>query len=89
MSTPAAPAQVLLRAASYGPPVDMFALGAIMAELHTLRPLFPGASEVRPAACIWRSPACTRVVVYCSADSVVILFPAAGLDSLARQPSGM
>lgn len=40
--------QVLLRASSYGPPVDMFAVGAIMAELHTLRPLFPGASEVPP-----------------------------------------
>jgi len=24
----------------------MFALGCIMAELYTLRPLFPGASEV-------------------------------------------
>ena len=39
-------AQVLLRAQAYGPPVDMFAVGAIMAELYTLRPLFPGASEV-------------------------------------------
>lgn len=38
--------QVLLRAATYGPQVDMFAVGAIMAELFTLRPLFPGASEV-------------------------------------------
>lgn len=38
--------QVLLRASTYGPQVDMFAVGAIMAELFTLRPLFPGASEV-------------------------------------------
>jgi hypothetical protein len=38
--------QVLLRATTYGPQVDMFAVGAIMAELFTLRPLFPGASEV-------------------------------------------
>ena len=71
MSASAAPAQVLLRAASYGPPVDMFALGAIMAELHTLRPLFPGASEVRPAACFCRNLACTCVVMYCSAANLV------------------
>ena len=38
--------QVLLRAHVYGPQVDMFALGAIIAELFTLRPLFPGVSEV-------------------------------------------
>lgn len=37
---------MLLRAATYGPQVDMFAVGAIMAEFFTLRPLFPGASEV-------------------------------------------
>ena len=40
--------EVLLRAQQYSAPIDMFALGAIMAELFTLRPLFPGASEVRP-----------------------------------------
>ena len=39
--------EVLLRAQAYGPPIDLFALGAIMAELFTLSPLFPGASEVR------------------------------------------
>ena len=39
--------EVLLRAQQYSAPIDMFALGAIMAELFTLRPLFPGASEVR------------------------------------------
>lgn len=32
-------------AASYNSPIDQFALGCIMAELFTLRPLFPGASE--------------------------------------------
>ncbi|CAL8464693.1 g4228 [Coccomyxa elongata] len=37
--------EVLLRCKSYGPPVDLFAVGAIIAELFTLRPLFPGASE--------------------------------------------
>ena len=37
---------MLLRSKNYGPPVDLFAMGAIIAELFTLRPLFPGASEV-------------------------------------------
>ena len=39
--------EVLLRAPFYSKPVDMFAVGAIMAELYMLRPLFPGSSEVR------------------------------------------
>ncbi|CAA0820443.1 Protein kinase superfamily protein [Striga hermonthica] len=37
--------EVLLQSPAYGPPVDMWAMGAIMAELFTLRPLFPGSSE--------------------------------------------
>ncbi|KAL7159792.1 hypothetical protein ABFS83_01G051400 [Erythranthe nasuta] len=37
--------EVLLQSPTYGPPVDMWAMGAIMAELFTLRPLFPGSSE--------------------------------------------
>eukprot|EP00879_Flechtneria_rotunda_P020270 GHRR01021318.1.p1 GENE.GHRR01021318.1~~GHRR01021318.1.p1 ORF type:complete len:237 (+),score=63.17 GHRR01021318.1:226-936(+) len=37
--------EVLLRSSCYSAPIDMFALGAIMAELYTLRPLFPGSSE--------------------------------------------
>lgn len=39
--------EVLLRSQYYSAPIDMFAMGAIMAELFTLRPLFPGSSEVR------------------------------------------
>ncbi|KAJ8774073.1 hypothetical protein K2173_009504 [Erythroxylum novogranatense] len=37
--------EVLLQSFVYGPKVDMWAMGAIMAELLTLRPLFPGTSE--------------------------------------------
>lgn len=37
--------EVLLRSSTYNSPLDMFACGGIMAELYTLRPLFPGASE--------------------------------------------
>ena len=39
--------EVLLRSPYYNAPIDIFAMGAIMAELYTLRPLFPGTSEVR------------------------------------------
>jgi len=37
--------EVLLRADDYNSPVDLWATGAIMAELYTFRPLFPGSSE--------------------------------------------
>ncbi|KAM8966603.1 serine/threonine-protein kinase MAK isoform 2-T2 [Pelodytes ibericus] len=38
--------EVLLRSAAYSSPIDLWAVGSIMAELYTLRPLFPGTSEV-------------------------------------------
>jgi protein kinase len=37
--------EVLLRNSVYNSPLDLWACGAIMAELYTFRPLFPGASE--------------------------------------------
>lgn len=37
--------EVLLRSPSYNSPIDLFALGCIFAELLTLQPLAPGASE--------------------------------------------
>jgi protein kinase len=37
--------EVLLRSPHYNSPVDLWAVGVIMAELYTLRPLFPGTSE--------------------------------------------
>jgi protein kinase len=37
--------EVLLRSARYSAPIDLWALGAMMAELYTFRPLFPGSSE--------------------------------------------
>ena len=37
--------EVLLRSQYYNSPIDTFACGCIMAELFTLRPLFPGSSE--------------------------------------------
>lgn len=38
--------EVLLRSTSYSSPIDVWALGCIMAELYMLRPLFPGSSEL-------------------------------------------
>ncbi|KAI3687300.1 hypothetical protein L1987_80994 [Smallanthus sonchifolius] len=37
--------ELLLQSPKYGSAVDLWAMGAIMAELFTLRPLFPGSSE--------------------------------------------
>ena len=36
---------VLLRSTGYNAPIDLWGVGAIMAELYMLRPLFPGSSE--------------------------------------------
>jgi protein kinase len=37
--------EILLRGTNYNSPVDIFALGCIMAELYMLRPLAPGVNE--------------------------------------------
>ena len=37
--------EILLRSTNYNSPVDIFALGCIMAELYTSRPLAPGQNE--------------------------------------------
>ncbi|KAK5620938.1 hypothetical protein CRENBAI_016454 [Crenichthys baileyi] len=38
--------EVLLKSNSYSSPIDIWAVGCIMFELYTLRPLFPGNSKV-------------------------------------------
>jgi len=38
--------EVLLRSTFYSAPIDIWAVGCIMAELYTFRPLFPGNSEI-------------------------------------------
>ena len=37
--------ECLLKASNYNSPIDIWAIGAIMTELYTLKPLFPGTSE--------------------------------------------
>lgn len=37
--------ELLLRSTIYSSPVDIFAMGCIMAELYLLKPIFPGNSE--------------------------------------------
>nr|CDS18166.1 serine:threonine protein kinase MAK [Echinococcus granulosus] len=38
--------EILLRSQTYNSPIDLFAVGCIMSELFTLKPLFPGDSEI-------------------------------------------
>ena len=38
--------ELLLKSTNYNSPVDIFALGCIMAELYLLKPLFMGNSEM-------------------------------------------
>jgi len=38
--------EVLLRSTNYNSPIDLWAVGCIIAELYMLRPLFPGSSEI-------------------------------------------
>ena len=44
--------EILLRSPDYNAPIDIFALGAIMSELYTMRPLFPGQSEHDQMRCV-------------------------------------
>lgn len=38
--------EILLHSTHYNSPIDLWAVGCIMAEVYTFRPLFPGRSEV-------------------------------------------
>ncbi|XP_046396974.1 serine/threonine-protein kinase dyf-5-like [Ischnura elegans] len=38
--------EVLLHSTTYGSPIDLWAVGCILAELYTFRALFPGSSEI-------------------------------------------
>ncbi|CAG0923501.1 unnamed protein product, partial [Notodromas monacha] len=38
--------EILLRSTNYNAPIDLWAVGCIVAELYSFRPLFPGSSEI-------------------------------------------
>ncbi|KAJ3323904.1 hypothetical protein HDU76_013522 [Blyttiomyces sp. JEL0837] len=38
--------EVILRSTNYSSPIDMWAVGTILAELYLLHPIFPGSSEI-------------------------------------------
>ncbi|KAI9189358.1 Serine/threonine protein kinase [Blastocladiella emersonii ATCC 22665] len=38
--------EIVLRSTTYSSPIDMWAVGCMMAELYNLAPLFPGSSEI-------------------------------------------
>ena len=62
--------EVLLRSTNYNSPIDLWAVGCIMAEVYTFRPLFPGASEVDEifkVCSILGTP--TKVRVYCDPNT--------------------
>jgi len=37
--------EVILKSPDYNSPIDIFAVGCIMAELYRIQPLFPGGSD--------------------------------------------
>ncbi|KAK1307406.1 Cyclin-dependent kinase F-3 [Acorus calamus] len=54
--------EVLLQSSAYTPAIDMWAVGAILAELFMLCPLFPGESEtdqIYKICCILGTPDCS------------------------------
>lgn len=65
---------MLLRSTNYNSPIDLWAVGCIMAEVYTFRPLFPGASEVDEifkACSILGTP--TKVHVYTTKAQCIII----------------
>lgn len=38
--------EIMLKAPNYSSPIDLWAVGCIMYETYTFRPLFPGSSEI-------------------------------------------
>lgn len=63
--------EVLLRSTTYNSPIDLWAVGCIMAEVYTLRPLFPGTSEVDEIfkiCSVLGTPTKVHTLTYCLAS---------------------
>ncbi|XP_041986263.1 serine/threonine-protein kinase dyf-5 [Aricia agestis] len=80
--------EVLLHDTRYGAPIDLWALGCIMAELYTCRPLFPGSSEIdqlhRIAAVLGTPARDAWPEGYALADALRFRFPASAGVPLER-----
>jgi cell cycle related kinase len=76
--------ELLFASRSYGFEVDIWAVGAIIAEIMTLAPLFPGSNDIdqmfkvfqimgTPDICDWPvSPLLACSCVYCLTESIVV-----------------
>uniref|UniRef100_A0A2A4JDH3 non-specific serine/threonine protein kinase n=1 Tax=Heliothis virescens TaxID=7102 RepID=A0A2A4JDH3_HELVI len=80
--------EVLLHDTRYGAPIDLWALGCIMAELYTCRPLFPGNSEIdqlhKICAVLGTPDRDDWPEGYALADALRFRFPASAGVPLAR-----
>ena len=58
--------EVLLRSTNYSSPIDIWAVGCIMAEMYRLQPLFPGISEIDQlykVTCVLGTPTKVRLLM--------------------------
>ncbi|KAL8191871.1 hypothetical protein R6Q57_028602 [Mikania cordata] len=90
--------EVLLQSSSYTPAIDMWAVGAILAELFTSYPMFPGESEIDQMykiCCVLGTPDLTlfpqarnvaRLMDICNSDimpaNLADLIPNASLEAI-------
>jgi serine/threonine protein kinase len=91
--------EVLLKSSNYSAPIDLWAVGTIFAELVTLRPLFPGQSEIDQLFRICQvlgSPSCSQqqqqqkkrptfITSKSSAASVTVIIPPPSTASQQQQ----
>ena len=69
--------EIMLKSTYYSSPIDLWAIGCIMYETYTFRPLFPGSSEVDTLfkiTAILGTPTkvCTYVSIYVHTTYVLV-----------------
>ncbi|KAI5742563.1 hypothetical protein M8J77_008632 [Diaphorina citri] len=72
----------------YGPPIDMWSLGCILAELYTGCPLFPGENEVEQLACIMEILGCPPDEVINTASRRRLFFDSKGTPRCITNSKG-
>ena len=66
---------MLLRSTNYSSPIDIWAMGCIMAELYRLQPLFPGMSEIDQlykVTCVLGTPTKVSLCAYVLHDRALL-----------------